>query len=76
MAGLAVTDIPAAHDFYTQTLGFKLAFMWGDPPVFAGVNLDKAQMFYRRECRIRRDARCTFSSAMRISSSNFIVPTA
>jgi catechol 2,3-dioxygenase-like lactoylglutathione lyase family enzyme len=47
-AGLAVTDIPAAVDFYTQKLGFRLAFIWGDPPTFAGVNLDKVQMFLQK----------------------------
>ena len=44
-AGLAVADIPAAVDFYTVKLGFTLAFTWGDPPMFAGVNLGKVQMF-------------------------------
>jgi catechol 2,3-dioxygenase-like lactoylglutathione lyase family enzyme len=44
-AGLAVTDIRAAVDFYTSKLGFKLAFTWGDPPAFAGVNLGNVQMF-------------------------------
>lgn len=47
-AGLAVTDISAAVDFYTKKLGFKLAFTWGDPPRFAGVMLDKEQMFLRK----------------------------
>jgi len=48
-AGLVVSDIPAAIDFYTKKLGFKLAFTWGgDPPAFAGVNLGKVQMFLRK----------------------------
>jgi len=47
-AGLAVTDIPAAVDFYTQKLGFTLAFTWGDPPAFAGVTLDKVQVFLQK----------------------------
>jgi len=47
-AGLAVTDIAAAIDFYTKKLGFKLAFTWGDQPTFAGVSLDKVQMFLRK----------------------------
>jgi catechol 2,3-dioxygenase-like lactoylglutathione lyase family enzyme len=42
---LAVSDIPAAADFYTKQLGFKLAFTWGDPPAFAGVKLGGVQMF-------------------------------
>jgi catechol 2,3-dioxygenase-like lactoylglutathione lyase family enzyme len=45
---LAVDDIPAAVDFYTRTLGFKLAFTWGDPPTFAGVNLGNVQMFLQK----------------------------
>jgi catechol 2,3-dioxygenase-like lactoylglutathione lyase family enzyme len=44
-AGVAVSDIPAALDFYTEKLGFRKAFSWGEPPVFAGVNLREVQMF-------------------------------
>jgi catechol 2,3-dioxygenase-like lactoylglutathione lyase family enzyme len=48
-ACLAVSDIAAAVDFYTQKLGFKLGFTWGgDPPTFAGVNLGKVQMFLQK----------------------------
>jgi catechol 2,3-dioxygenase-like lactoylglutathione lyase family enzyme len=47
-AGLAVTDIPTAVDFYTKKLGFQLAFTWDDPPTFAGVNLGKVQMFLQK----------------------------
>jgi catechol 2,3-dioxygenase-like lactoylglutathione lyase family enzyme len=44
-AGLAVSDLAAALEFYTRKLGFQQAFTWGDPPTFAGVNLGKVQMF-------------------------------
>jgi catechol 2,3-dioxygenase-like lactoylglutathione lyase family enzyme len=44
-AGLAVSDLAAAIDFYTGKLGFQLAFTWGEPPTFAGVNLGSVQMF-------------------------------
>lgn len=44
-AGLAVSDIPAAIDFYTTKLGFQQGFTWGEPPTFAGVNLGKVQIF-------------------------------
>lgn len=47
-ACLAAGDIPAAVDFYTTKLGFKLGFTWGDPPAFAGVNLGKVQMFLQK----------------------------
>ncbi|MBZ5606274.1 MAG: VOC family protein [Acidobacteriia bacterium] len=44
--GLAVRDVPAAIDFYTNKLGFKLGFTWGgDPPTFAGVTLGNVQLF-------------------------------
>src|SRR6478752_5153433 len=47
-AGLTVADIPAAVDFYTKKLGFKLGFLWGDPPNFAGVKLDQVQIFLQQ----------------------------
>lgn len=43
--GLAVSDVPAAVDFYTNKLGFRTSFTWGDPPTMAGVNLDHVQIF-------------------------------
>ena len=47
-AGLAVPDIRAAVDFYTNTLGFRTAFTWGEPPTFAGVLLDRVQVFLQQ----------------------------
>ena len=47
-AGLAVNDIASAVEFYTKKLGFVAAFTWGDPPTFAGVKLDQAQIFLRK----------------------------
>jgi catechol 2,3-dioxygenase-like lactoylglutathione lyase family enzyme len=44
-AGLAVSDIPTAVEFYIRKLGFQQAFTWGAPPTFAGVNLGKIQIF-------------------------------
>jgi catechol 2,3-dioxygenase-like lactoylglutathione lyase family enzyme len=39
-SGFVVPDVLAAVSFYTERLGFTLGFTWGDPPTFAGVNLD------------------------------------
>jgi catechol 2,3-dioxygenase-like lactoylglutathione lyase family enzyme len=47
-AGLAVSDIAAAVEFYTKKLGFQHAFSWGEPATFAGVNLGKVQMFLEK----------------------------
>ena len=42
---LSVDDVVAAADFYTEKLGFNLAFTWGEPPTMAGVNLGNVQVF-------------------------------
>jgi catechol 2,3-dioxygenase-like lactoylglutathione lyase family enzyme len=47
-AGLCVSDVLAAADFYTKKLGFTLAFTGGDPPTFAGMNLDRVQIFLEK----------------------------
>jgi catechol 2,3-dioxygenase-like lactoylglutathione lyase family enzyme len=45
---LAVRDVRAAVDFYTEKLGFWCAFIEGEPPHFAGVNLGEVQIFLER----------------------------
>jgi len=47
-AGLAVPDVAAAVEFYTTRLGFSQGFLWGDPPTFAGVILDRVQLFLQQ----------------------------
>jgi catechol 2,3-dioxygenase-like lactoylglutathione lyase family enzyme len=47
-ASLAVTDIPAAVEFYTKKLGFWVSFTHGDPPEMAGVNLGDVQIFLEK----------------------------
>jgi catechol 2,3-dioxygenase-like lactoylglutathione lyase family enzyme len=42
---LVVSDVRAAVEFYQTKLGFWTAFMEGDPPTFAGVNLGNVQIF-------------------------------
>jgi catechol 2,3-dioxygenase-like lactoylglutathione lyase family enzyme len=57
-AVLIARDISVAVDFYTRKLGFKLGFLWGDPPTYAGVNLGKVRMFLKqgmpepKECEV------------------------
>lgn len=46
--GIVVSDLDAAIDFYTNKLGFRLAFKWGDPNSMAGVNLGHVQIFLER----------------------------
>jgi len=45
---LAVPDVLAAVDFYTGKLGFSPGFTWGEPAVYAGVNLDGTRLFFSR----------------------------
>jgi catechol 2,3-dioxygenase-like lactoylglutathione lyase family enzyme len=45
---LVVSDVRAAVDFYTTKLGFWCAFMEGDEPTFAGVNLGHVQIFLEK----------------------------
>src|SRR5262245_11541272 len=47
-ATLSFDDVRAAADFYTEKLGFILAFAEGDPPTFAGVNLGHVQIFLQQ----------------------------
>src|SRR5258706_15678750 len=42
---LPVSDVVAAADFYTNKLGFRTSFTWGDPATIAGVNLGDVQVF-------------------------------
>ncbi len=56
---LAVSDVAAAVDFYTTKLGFEPGFLWGEPPVYGGVNLGDTRIFFAqgtpepRGCAVR-----------------------
>jgi GNAT superfamily N-acetyltransferase len=44
-AVLAVADIVQTVTFYRDILGFHERWLWGDPPTFGCVGLDKAELF-------------------------------
>jgi catechol 2,3-dioxygenase-like lactoylglutathione lyase family enzyme len=44
---LYARDIGASCDFYTQTLGFEVAFIHGEPPFYAQVFRDGARLNLR-----------------------------
>ena len=46
-AQLFVADIKASCDFYTEKLGFTVAFVYGDPPFYGQVARDHAQLNLR-----------------------------
>lgn len=41
---LSVTDLARSIDFYRHTLGFDLAWSWGDPPDIAAVCRDNVEI--------------------------------
>lgn len=45
---LCVSDLDAAVQYYTEKLGFFLAFKWGEPPTMAGVNIGNIQIFLEK----------------------------
>jgi uncharacterized glyoxalase superfamily protein PhnB len=47
-AALAVRDIPEAVEYYTEKLGFRKIFTWGEPPTFAGISFGNVQMFLNK----------------------------
>jgi catechol 2,3-dioxygenase-like lactoylglutathione lyase family enzyme len=46
-AQLFVADIKASCDFYTDKLGFTVAFVYGDPPYYGQVTRDHARLALR-----------------------------
>jgi catechol 2,3-dioxygenase-like lactoylglutathione lyase family enzyme len=46
-AQLFVADIKASCDFYTEKLGFTVAFVYGDPPFYGQVTRDHARLNLR-----------------------------
>jgi hypothetical protein len=46
-AQLFVADIKASCDFYTEKLGFAVAFSYGEPPTYAQVRRDAARINFR-----------------------------
>jgi catechol 2,3-dioxygenase-like lactoylglutathione lyase family enzyme len=49
-AQLYVSDIQASCDFYTNKLGFAVAFVYGDPPFYGQVTRDHARLNLRLVC--------------------------
>lgn len=49
-AQLFVTDIKASCEFFTGKLGFRVDFVYGDPPFYGQVIRDNAQLTLRLVC--------------------------
>jgi catechol 2,3-dioxygenase-like lactoylglutathione lyase family enzyme len=72
---LFVRDIMASCDFYTGKLGFSVAFTYGEPPFYAQVKRDQAQLNLRCVDRpvidpALRDAEQLLSAALTVASGD------
>jgi catechol 2,3-dioxygenase-like lactoylglutathione lyase family enzyme len=74
---LFVADIKASLDFFTQKLGFSIVFSYGEPPFYAQVKRDSAQLNLR--CVDRpvidpelRDREELLSAALTVATANGI----
>lgn len=47
---LFVASIQRSCDFYTEKLGFRVEFVYGDPPFYAQVSRDRARLNLRLVC--------------------------
>lgn len=59
-AGLQVPDIQEAVRYYVEKVGFTLAFTWGEPPTFAGLNFGHVQVFLEQGDAAARGASLYF----------------
>jgi catechol 2,3-dioxygenase-like lactoylglutathione lyase family enzyme len=46
-----VDDVRAAVDYYVSALGFKLDFVWPDPPTYGGVSRDSVTLHFAQADR-------------------------
>jgi uncharacterized glyoxalase superfamily protein PhnB len=51
-----VKNVPASVAHYRDTLGFEVAFTWGDPVTFAGVCRDDVTIHLQADDQTRRPA--------------------
>jgi catechol 2,3-dioxygenase-like lactoylglutathione lyase family enzyme len=74
---LFVTNIKSSCDFYTNKLGFEVAFVYGDPPFYGQVVRDKAKINLRLVCEpvFAGDVRkreCLLSASITVAAANEI----
>ena len=72
-----VRDVNVATEFYTQKLGFSVAFSYGEPPFYAQVRRDGAQLNLRHVDApvidpALRDRESLLSASLTVASSDAI----
>lgn len=76
-AQLFVADIKASCDFYTEKLGFTVAFVYGDPPFYGQVKRDHARLNLRLVCEPVfagdvRERECLLSASITLATADEI----
>lgn len=61
-----VRDLPEALAFYTDVLGFQIGWTWGEPPTYASICRDQAEINFGEP----RDGQTITPSSIYISVSN------
>jgi uncharacterized glyoxalase superfamily protein PhnB len=46
---ISTDDVRATLDYYVRVLGFQQHFIYGDPPVYAGVERDDVELYITRD---------------------------
>jgi catechol 2,3-dioxygenase-like lactoylglutathione lyase family enzyme len=49
---IATADVPSTVDYYTRVLGFTEHFVYGDPPIYAGVERDGVLLYVAEDARL------------------------
>lgn len=46
---IATDDVQASVEYFVRTLGFDADFVWGDPPVYAGVTSGEVEIYFAKD---------------------------
>jgi uncharacterized glyoxalase superfamily protein PhnB len=49
---IATDDVEATIEYYTSALGFETHFVYGDPPVYAGLRRDKLLLYVTLDAKL------------------------
>jgi uncharacterized glyoxalase superfamily protein PhnB len=54
---IATEDVAGSVEYFVRTLGFARDFVWGDPPVYAGVKAGSAEIYLTHDAATSRAIR-------------------
>ncbi len=67
---ILVGSVAEAVTYYTQKLGFKVDYLWGEPPFYGMITRDRASLHLRHVCehQIRHNAEDILSTAIPVTN--------